>query len=54
MNQKNDLSLDRRGILLGGATLAATSTLGAPSVARAQTSSLNPQPLPPREAQQLF
>jgi hypothetical protein len=45
----NNLSLDRRYLLLGGATLAAASTLdaGAPSVARAQTSSLNPQPLPP-------
>lgn len=40
---------DRRKILFGGATLAAASTFGAgaPSVARAQTSSLNPQPLPP-------
>ncbi len=49
MTDKNDLVLDRRGILLGGATLAAASTLaaGAPSVAQAQTSSLNPQPLPP-------
>ena len=49
MNNSNDLILDRRNILLGGATLAAASTLGAgaPSVAHAQTSSLNPQPLPP-------
>jgi hypothetical protein len=49
MNNKNDLSLDRRNLLLGGATLAAASTLGAgaPSLALAQTSSLNPQPLPP-------
>ncbi|MEO6380603.1 MAG: DUF1254 domain-containing protein [Nitrobacter sp.] len=39
--------LDRRGLLLGGATLAAASTLvsGPPSVA--QPSSLNPQPIPP-------
>ncbi|RUM23340.1 DUF1254 domain-containing protein [Rhizobium vallis] len=49
MKHGNDLTLDRRDILLGGATLAAASVLGtsAPSVARAQTSSLNPQPLPP-------
>ena len=49
MTHKNDLVLDRRGLLLGGATLAAASTLvaGAPSVALAQNSSLNPQPLPP-------
>lgn len=40
---------DRRRILFGGATLAAASTFGAgaTSVAHAQSSSLNPQPLPP-------
>jgi len=44
-----NLALDRRNVLLGGTTLAAASVLaaGAPPVARAQTSSLNPQPLPP-------
>jgi hypothetical protein len=49
MGHTNDPALDRRNLLLAGATLAAASTLGAgaPSVARAQTSSLNPQPLPP-------
>jgi hypothetical protein len=49
MSSTNDPGLDRRNLLLAGATLAAASTLGAgaPSVARAQTSSLNPQPLPP-------
>lgn len=48
MNNRNELTLDRRNILLGGATLAAASTLvaGAPSVAHAQAP-LNPQPLPP-------
>lgn len=47
MSHKNDLSLDRRSMLLAGATLAAASTLGAPRAATAETSSLNPQPLPP-------
>ena len=49
MSNTNDRDLDRRNLLLAGATLAAASTLGAgaPSVARAQNSSLNPQPLPP-------
>lgn len=49
MTDRNDLVLDRRSLLLGGATFAAASTLnvGAPSAGRAQTSSLNPQPLPP-------
>jgi hypothetical protein len=49
MNNRSDLALDRRSLLLGGATLAAASTIvvGAPSAARAQESSLNPQPLPP-------
>jgi hypothetical protein len=37
---------DRRNILLATATLAAASMLGVPD-ARAETSSLNPQPLPP-------
>ncbi|WP_081881611.1 DUF1254 domain-containing protein [Bosea sp. LC85] len=47
MSEKS--GLDRRNLLLTGATLAAASTFvtSAPSVARAQTSSLNPQPLPP-------
>ena len=47
MSNKSDLSLDRRSMLLAGATLAAASTLGAPRPATAETSSLNPQPLPP-------
>ena len=49
MKRRSALALDRRNFLLGGATLTAASTLGAvaPSVARAQNSSLNPQPLPP-------
>jgi hypothetical protein len=47
MIDKNESGLDRRNLLLAGATLAVASTLGAPSIARAQTSSLNPQPLPP-------
>ena len=49
MNNTNDPGLGRRTLLLAGTTLAAASTLaaGAPSVVRAQTSSLNPQPLPP-------
>jgi hypothetical protein len=40
---------DRRNILLGGATLAMASVLasGPTSAATAETSSLNPQPLPP-------
>lgn len=45
--KRTDLTLDRRRMLLAGATLTAGSTLGAPSVARAQASSLNPQSLPP-------
>src|SRR6185436_1551589 len=46
---KNGSKLDRRSLLLAGTTLAAASTLGplARSPARAQTSSLNPQPIPP-------
>lgn len=49
MSDTNDPGLDRRNLLMAGATLAAASTLGAaaPSVALAQNSSLNPQPLPP-------
>lgn len=49
MSNTNDPGLDRRNLLLAGVTLAAASTLGSgtPSEARAQTSSLNPQPLPP-------
>jgi hypothetical protein len=49
MSNTNDPGLDRRNLLRAGATLAAASALvaGGPSVARAQTSSLNPQPLPP-------
>lgn len=49
MSKRNDLALDRRNILVGGATLATASMLpaGGTPVARAQTSSLNPQPLPP-------
>lgn len=49
MTHRNDMKLGRRRILLGGATFAAASTIGvnAPSIARAQSSSLNPQPLPP-------
>ena len=49
MSNTNDPGLDRRNFLLAGATLAAASTIeaGTPSVARAQNSSLNPQPLPP-------
>lgn len=49
MHNRSDLTLDRRSLLLGGATLAAASTVGtgAPCAARAQESSLNPQPLPP-------
>src|SRR5262249_46726889 len=49
MNNTNDPGFDRRSLLLAGATLAAASTLAASasSVVRAQTSSLNPQPLPP-------
>ena len=49
MNDTNGPGPDRRTLLRAGATFAAASTLvaGAPSVARAQTSSLNPQPLPP-------
>ena len=40
---------DRRNILLGGMTLAITSSVACTTVsrARAETSSLNPQPLPP-------
>src|SRR6185312_244734 len=45
MTTENFIS-DRRNILLATATLAAASMLGVPD-ARAQTSSLNPQPLPP-------
>ncbi|MBR1211826.1 DUF1254 domain-containing protein [Bradyrhizobium sp. JYMT SZCCT0180] len=44
MSSTNDSGLDRRNLLMAGATLAAAST---PTVARAQNSSLNPQPLPP-------
>ena len=49
MSDKNGSKLDRRSLLLAGTTLAAASTLGplARSPARAQTSSLNPQPIPP-------
>ena len=49
MSNTNNSGLDRRSLLRAGATLAAASTLGAgaPSIARAQNSSLNPQPLPP-------
>ena len=49
MSNTTDPGFDRRPLLRAGATLAAASTLGAgvPSVARAQSSSLNPQPLPP-------
>lgn len=45
----NNLGLDRRYLLFGGASLAAASTLGAgaPTTAQAQNSALNPQPLPP-------
>jgi hypothetical protein len=46
VNNKSDLTPDRRNILHAGATRAATSTIGTPD-AQAQTSSLNPQPLPP-------
>ncbi|WP_375459512.1 DUF1254 domain-containing protein [uncultured Enterovirga sp.] len=46
MRTTDDPALDRRNLLLAGATLAAAATLGIPE-ARAQTSSLNPQPLPP-------
>jgi hypothetical protein len=44
-----DVDTDRRNILLTGTTLAIASVLagGVPSVASAETSSLNPQPLPP-------
>ncbi len=44
-----DVDTDRRNILLTGTTLAIASVLagGVPSVANAETSSLNPQPLPP-------
>lgn len=49
MNNTNNPGVDRRILLGAGATFVAASTLGAgaPSVARAQNSSLNPQPLPP-------
>lgn len=49
MNNPNGQGLDRRNLFLAGATFAAASTLsaGALSVASAETSSLNPQPLPP-------
>ena len=43
-----DPHIDRRGVLLAGSTLAIASVLvgGTTSVASAETSSLNPQPLP--------
>lgn len=49
MNDANAKGIDRRNLILAGTTLAAASALGpgAPSIAQAQTSSLNPQPLPP-------
>jgi hypothetical protein len=49
MTVADNASIDRRNLLLAGATLAAASTLSvaAPSEAGAQTSRLNPQPLPP-------
>lgn len=49
MSIKNNLGPDRRSLLRASAMLAAASALsaGAPSIARAQNSSLNPQPLPP-------
>lgn len=49
MSNTNNPGVDRRILLGAGATLVAASTLGAgaPSAARAQNSSLNPQPLPP-------
>jgi hypothetical protein len=49
MSIMDNPGFDRHTLLGAAATLAAASTLSAsaPSVARAQTSSLNPQPLPP-------
>lgn len=49
MSEKTVSGLDRRDLLLGGATLATASTLfvGATSVGQAEASRLNPQPLPP-------
>jgi hypothetical protein len=49
MSDMNDPGLDRRALLRTGVTFAAATALGAgaPSVAGAQNSSLNPQPLPP-------
>ena len=48
MSNKNNLSIDRRNVLLGaGTAFAAAAMLGAPRAATAETSSLNPQPLPP-------
>src|SRR5579871_926938 len=45
----SNLDPGRRDLILGGMTLAASSAFaaGAPPAAHAQTSSLNPQPLPP-------
>jgi hypothetical protein len=49
MRDTNESRLDRRKLLLAGATLAASSVIagGAVSAAHAQASSLNPKPLPP-------
>src|SRR5689334_9392857 len=49
MDDANESKLDRRILLLAGATLAASSAFvgGAAPAAHAQASSLNPQPLPP-------
>ena len=48
MSDTKASELQRRNFLLAGVALTASSlATGAPSVARAQVSSLNPQPLPP-------
>lgn len=49
MGDTNDPGLDRRNLLLAGTSLAAASIIlsGGPPEARAETSSLNPQPLTP-------
>jgi hypothetical protein len=45
---KDSLTLSRRSVLLGSTTLGAAAALAQVNpAARAETSSLNPQPLPP-------